>query len=84
MTNQTTNEACSKQEIQSLSEKLNHLEMTQAYQEDSIESLEKTVGLQHQEIQSLKQQLRLLSDFLKTMRQDSIKSPEDEAPPPHY
>jgi len=69
-----------------LTEQLQQLQMTQAFQEDTIESLEKNVVNQQQDIQMLKNQLRILSDFLKNMRQDGdgIKRPEDEAPPPHY
>jgi len=66
-------------------EQLQHLQMTQAYQEDTIESLEKTIALQHQDIQQLKQQLKLLSEFLKNMKQqEGIQRPEEEMPPPHY
>lgn len=71
-------------ELHSLIQKLHHLEMIQAYQEDTIESLEKTAGQQHQDIQLLKDQVRLLSELLKNIKQDAIKSPQDEAPPPHY
>lgn len=60
------------------------LEVTQSYQEDTIESLEKTVANQHQDIQLLQTQIRLLSDYIKTMRQDGIRKPEEETPPPHY
>jgi SlyX protein len=66
-------------------EQLQQLQMTQAYQEDTIENLEKTIALQHQDIQQLKQQLTLLSEFLKNMKQqDGIKPPHEEMPPPHY
>ncbi len=66
-------------------EQLQQVQMTQAYQEDTIESLEKTIALQHQDIQQLKQQLKLLSEFLKNMKQqEGIKHPEEEMPPPHY
>ena len=71
-------------ELNLLTEKVNHLEMTQAYQEDVIENLENTVVQQHQDIQTLKNQLKLLSEYIKNLRQDSIKNPEDEVPPPHY
>ncbi|GKT12255.1 MAG: SlyX protein [Thiomicrorhabdus sp.] len=84
MTNTPLQENTQAEALLSLTEKLQHLEMTQAYQEESIESLEKTIGQQHQDIQLLKDQIRLLSGLLKSMKQDAIKSPQDEAPPPHY
>jgi len=65
-------------------EKLNTLEINQAFHEESIQALEKTVAEQHQEIQTLHKQLALLSEYLKTLRQDAIKNPSDEVPPPHY
>jgi len=66
-------------------EQLQQLQMNQAYQEDTIESLEKTIAQQHQDIQQLKHQLKLLSEFLKNMKQqDGIKAPHEEMPPPHY
>lgn len=65
-------------------DKIQELEMSQAYHDDSIAELEKTVAAQHQEIQLLKKQLQLLSEYIKTMRQDAVKDIRDEAPPPHY
>lgn len=67
-----------------LQEKLHAIEVTQAFQDDTLEALQKTVGQQHQEIQTLKTQLRLLSEYLKTLREESIKDPGQETPPPHY
>lgn len=65
-------------------EKINSLEINQAFHEESIHELEKTVAQQHQEIQMLQKQLSLLSEYLKTLRQEAIKDPQDEVPPPHY
>jgi len=67
-----------------LFEKLQQLEITQSYQEDVIENLEKTVAQQHQDIQRLEHKLKLLSDYLRTLRQDVITNPDNEVPPPHY
>ncbi|NPA72832.1 MAG: SlyX family protein [Gammaproteobacteria bacterium] len=71
-------------EITLLTEQLHNLQMTQSYQESTIESLEKTVVQQHADIQQLQDQVRLLSEYLKTLKQDFIKNPGDESPPPHY
>ncbi|BCN93381.1 hypothetical protein THMIRHAM_11660 [Thiomicrorhabdus immobilis] len=65
-------------------ERLNQLEMNQAFHDDNIEALERTVAIQHQEIQLLEKKLMLLSDYIKTLKQDAIKDPKDEVPPPHY
>ncbi|WP_028486605.1 SlyX family protein [Thiomicrorhabdus chilensis] len=67
-----------------LQDKLHAIEVTQAFQDDTLEALQKTVAEQHQEIQTLKTQLRLLSEYLKTLREESIKDPGQESPPPHY
>lgn len=72
------------EQIDALTNRLHNLEINQTFHEDSIEALEKTVAQQHQEIQHLQNQIRLLSDYLKTMRQDAIRHPSDETPPPHY
>lgn len=76
-----------KKQFVDLTDKIHHLEVSSAYQEDVIEHLNKTLGKQHQEIQQLQAQIRLLSDILKTLKDDSgsgIKLPSEEAPPPHY
>lgn len=65
-------------------ERLNQLEMNQAFHDDSIEALERTIAIQHQEIQLLEKKLMLLSDYIKTLKQDGIKDQKDEVPPPHY
>lgn len=71
--------------LEMLHSKIIELEITQSYQEGSIEALEKTVALQHHEIQVLNKKLSLLSDFIKNLSKDSgIKRPEEETPPPHY
>ncbi|WP_373017194.1 SlyX family protein [Thiomicrorhabdus sp.] len=67
-----------------LQERLHAIEITQAFQDDVIEALQKTVAQQHQEIQTLQTQLRLLSEYLKTLREEGIKDPTQEVPPPHY
>lgn len=72
-------------EIERLKERVSNLEITQAFQDDTVESLQRTVALQHQEIQTLQQQLTLLSEYLKSMKQGGdIKRPSEEQPPPHY
>ncbi|MDG6772940.1 SlyX family protein [Thiomicrorhabdus sp. ZW0627] len=70
--------------MQELQDKLHSIEMTQAFQDDVIEALQNTVAKQHQEIQTLQTQLRLLSEYLKTLREETIKDPNQEVPPPHY
>lgn len=67
-----------------LLERLNQLEMNQSFHDESIEALERNISQQHQEIQLLEKKLSLLTDYIKTIKQDSIKDPQDETPPPHY
>ncbi len=71
-------------ELNRMTERLAQLEITQAFQEESIESLEKTVMQQHQDIQRLEHKLKLLADYLKNLRQEGIKNSHEETPPPHY
>ena len=86
--NKTITESNTQKTLQVLSNRIQTLEMNQAFQEDSIEAMEKTIVKQHLEIQNLQNQMALLSDYLKALRQDvghgGIKRPEDEVPPPHY
>jgi len=70
--------------IQAILNRIDELETNQSFHDESIEALEKTIAAQHQEIQLLEKKLSLLSDYLKTLRQDIIKDPKDEVPPPHY
>jgi len=65
-------------------ERLTKVEMNQAFHDDSIEALERTIASQHQDIQLLEKKIALLSDYIKNLKQDSIKDPKDEVPPPHY
>ena len=65
-------------------ERLTQVEMNQAFHDDSIEALERTIASQHQDIQLLENKITLLSDYIKNLKQDSIKDPQDEVPPPHY
>ncbi|WEJ63747.1 SlyX family protein [Thiomicrorhabdus lithotrophica] len=65
-------------------ERLTRVEMNQAFHDESIEALERTIASQHQDIQLLEKKIALLSDYIKSLKQDSIKDPKDEVPPPHY
>ncbi|MBD3754554.1 MAG: SlyX family protein [Gammaproteobacteria bacterium] len=67
-----------------IQERLQHIEITQAFQDDTLEALQKTVAQQHQEIQTLQRQLKLLSEYLKTLREEAVRDPGQEVPPPHY
>lgn len=65
-------------------ERLAEVEMNQAFHDDSIDALERTIASQHQDIQLLEKKIALLSDYIKNLKQDGIKDPQDEVPPPHY
>ncbi|MBN2865573.1 MAG: SlyX family protein [Thiotrichales bacterium] len=71
--------------VNELKEQMSNIEITQAFQDDTIESLQKTVAIQHQEIQMLQKQMTLLSDYIKNMKEGgNIRLPSEEVPPPHY
>ncbi|WP_019556251.1 SlyX family protein [Thiomicrorhabdus arctica] len=86
--NKTITASSHQEPRQDLIDRIQTLEMNQAFQEDSLEAMEKTIMQQHMEIQNLQNKMTLLSDYLKALRQEAgqggIKSPEDEVPPPHY
>ncbi|MDR9497715.1 MAG: SlyX family protein [Hydrogenovibrio sp.] len=67
-------------------QRLEQLEMTCAYQQDTIDTLNRTVGQQHQQLQLLQKQINILSDAFKALRseQSGIKPVSEETPPPHY
>jgi SlyX protein len=70
-------------------QRLDQLEMTCAYQQDTIETLNRTVGQQHQQLQLLQKQINILSDAFKSIKEEQtglagLKDLKDEAPPPHY
>jgi SlyX protein len=67
-----------------LEKRLHTVEIHQAFQEDVIEALQTTVVEQHQQIQTLQNQIRVLSEYLKTLREESIRDPAQDGPPPHY
>lgn len=75
------------QQVIELTEKIHRLETHAAYQEDVIDALNQNLNKQHQDVQHLQTQIKLLSDFIKTMKSEmdsGIKLPADELPPPHY
>jgi len=78
------NEGTSEHKTDGLTNRVDSLEMNQSFYDENIQALEKTVAIQHQEIQLLEKKLSLLADYIKSLRQDMIKDPKDEVPPPHY
>ncbi|WP_127470906.1 SlyX family protein [Thiomicrorhabdus aquaedulcis] len=76
---QTCTPSCSE-----LAQKIAQLEMTVSFQDDALDAVQSTLMTQHNQIQALQTQIKLLSDYLKTVREESIRAPQDELPPPHY
>lgn len=73
--------------VAELEEKIHQLEIHQAYQDENYDQLSQLVSKQQQDISSLNHQLKVLSEFLKSMKADmssQIKLPREEVPPPHY
>lgn len=72
---------------QALMQRIEQLEATVCYQDDTLEAMNKTLGQQHQEIQKLQQQMAMMSELMKNLRLHNnsyIKHPNEESPPPHY
>lgn len=67
-----------------LQAQLYQLQEGHAFASESIIELEKTISKQYVEIQTLQKQIKILSEHVKTLKQDAIKDIRDEAPPPHY
>ncbi|WP_024851108.1 SlyX family protein [Hydrogenovibrio kuenenii] len=73
--------------VSELEEKILHLEIHQAYQDETADQLNHLVAKQQQDINELKHQLKVLSEFLRNMKSEAgsqIKLPSEETPPPHY
>ena len=68
--------------------RLDALEMTCAYQQDTIDTLNRTVGQQHQQLDLLQKQINILSDAFKALKQAQAEGLGDQGPdhepPPHY
>ncbi len=60
------------------------LQTQSAFQAENIEAMEKTIAEQHYEIQLLNKQIKILSQHIKSLRDDAVKDVRDEQPPPHY
>lgn len=71
-------------QVDELQEQVFQLQENQAFSSESILELEKTTAKQHLEIKHLEKQIKILSEYVKTLKQESIKDVRDETPPPHY
>ncbi len=69
---------------QAIEENLCNIQADFLYQQESIEAIEKTISEQHLEIQLLKKQIKILSEHIKSLKDDSVRDIRDESPPPHY
>lgn len=69
---------------QAIEENLCNIQADFLYQQESIEAIEKTIAEQHLEIQLLKKQIKILSEHIKSLKDDSVRDIRDESPPPHY
>lgn len=73
-----------KNQVDVLQEQVYQLQENQAFASESILELEKTSAKQHLEIKQLEKQIKILSEYVKTLKQEGIKDVRDETPPPHY
>lgn len=60
------------------------LETTLAYQEQTIEDLNAALNLQAREIETLQRELARLGAHLQDVASHPALTPEQEPPPPHY
>ena len=72
------------QAIEKLETHIFKLQEEQAFTSESVYELEKTVVKQQLEIQKLQKQIKILSEYTKNLKQETIKDIRDESPPPHY
>ncbi|GAB6034337.1 SlyX family protein [Galenea microaerophila] len=70
--------------IETIEDRVMELEMTVAYQQETLEALQTNLAKQFQENQQLHYKLQLLSDYLKSLNLEALKKPSEEVPPPHY
>ena len=70
--------------LEAIENRVAELEVKVAFQDDTIAELEKTAAYQQQSIQSLERKLMLLTDYIKSLREDPVKPLNEETPPPHY
>ncbi len=69
---------------QQLNERIDSLEMRNAFQDDVIEQLNDELATHQDEITNLKYQLKLISGRIKELRPNEGGENDIEPPPPHY
>jgi SlyX protein len=67
-----------------INERMNSLEMRNAFQDDVIEQLNSELANHQEEIADLKQQLKLIAGRIKEIHPAEQSDNEAEPPPPHY
>lgn len=65
-------------------DKIDELEIKLAFQDDLLNSLNDIVTRQDKEILNLWSANRLLKQNMNEIKNDSIETNNEEAPPPHY
>ncbi len=68
--------------MSALESRLADLEIHQAFQDDTVQTLSDIIADQQQQIDKLKRQLELLDQRLQEQQSDLTEVPND--PPPHY
>lgn len=71
------------EQLAQLQERLDNLEMRNAFQDDVIEQLNNELSLHQEVIRGLNEQLRLIGQKVKDMNSLPADGPEDDRPP-HY
>ena len=64
--------------------RIEKLETTVAFQDQTIEDLNQALAVQFKEIEALKRELHSLGAQLRDVESHPALAPAQEAPPPHY
>lgn len=64
--------------------RLEKLETTIAYQDETIEELNKAVTDLWKELEAMRREFAKLTDQLRAVEAHPALAPQDEPPPPHY
>lgn len=71
-------------EIEQLQQRIDELEMKQAFQEQTIDDLNEALTQQQFMIDKMEVQMRFLVGKVKGMQTSNMATESEETPPPHY
>ena len=71
-------------DVQSLTTRIDELEIRLAHQDQTIEDLSETIARQWKEMEALSRQLAKFGDRLHIVEENAGEPAPTEPPPPHY